>query len=76
MHVKGFGNRLMWPCFAEPAPDQDATIKNFLEGYLKSVLPLINEIANKLLSDARAAERRYMQKLEDLAAEYGVMFEE
>lgn len=32
--------------------------------------------ANKLLSDARAAERRYVQKLEDLAAEYGVRFEE
>lgn len=32
--------------------------------------------ANKLLSDSNAAERRYVQKLEDLAAEYGVRFEE
>lgn len=31
--------------------------------------------ANKLLSDGRAAERRYVQKLEDLATEYGVKFE-
>lgn len=30
--------------------------------------------ANKLFSDARAAERRYVQKLEDLAAECGVKF--
>ncbi|MEW6276837.1 MAG: hypothetical protein AB1556_17220 [Bacillota bacterium] len=31
--------------------------------------------ANRLLSEARAAERRYVQRLEALAAEYGIRFQ-